>query len=293
MNQNNQIKCPFTGVLRNVFATRVAGGYRLVKLSEIGAWTTRDLPSPEELMSSYQSFDAGELSKQNFDEYKRLAGPILQREMAWHQMFPTDVESMRFLDYGCGGAHFVAAANDLGMCSMGIEVDKESVEHARSFGLNVVSGQLPDNKNIFGSQKFDVIKMSHVLEHVLSPFDLIQACYELLNAGGLLIINVPNQAALPSRIKIGMSKLGLRPKDYGYVQPPIHLHGLTPETLKAVGRHWNMDLLQVDEHSPMDKSHFPTSAGYWSNLPFQRMVYSASRLSNSPGYMTGIFRKVL
>ena len=40
--------------------------------------------------------------------------------------------------------------------------------------------------------KFDVIHMSEVLEHVPDPIDTLRITYTLLKPGGLLCLSVPN-----------------------------------------------------------------------------------------------------
>jgi SAM-dependent methyltransferase len=41
-------------------------------------------------------------------------------------------------------------------------------------------------------EKYDCIVMCDVLEHVLSPGQVLQHCYSLLNPGGIIYIQVPN-----------------------------------------------------------------------------------------------------
>jgi SAM-dependent methyltransferase len=43
---------------------------------------------------------------------------------------------------------------------------------------------------------FDVITMSHVIEHVHEPIQVLEACYRLLKPGGQLWIETPNISSL-------------------------------------------------------------------------------------------------
>jgi len=63
----------------------------------------------------------------------------------------------------------------------------------------------------FNSQKFDLITMLHVLEHVPNPEKYIEKIYQLLNKGGKLLIEVPNFNAWTRKIT-GQYWLSLDPE---------------------------------------------------------------------------------
>lgn len=41
-------------------------------------------------------------------------------------------------------------------------------------------------------KRYDVITLSHVIEHVHDPYNTLKNCYDLLSPGGLLFIDTPN-----------------------------------------------------------------------------------------------------
>ena len=51
----------------------------------------------------------------------------------------------------------------------------------------------------------------------------------LLNPGGLIHLELPNQNSLTSRLRQISSKVSL---DYGFIQPPMHLRAYRKETIQ-------------------------------------------------------------
>jgi len=80
----------------------------------------------------------------------------------------------RLLDVGCAFGSFMMAAESHGFTTTGVEYNPAVAAQARSFGLDVVTGDfleidLPDNT-------FDVITFWYVLEHVADPVSVLVAC---------------------------------------------------------------------------------------------------------------------
>jgi 2-polyprenyl-3-methyl-5-hydroxy-6-metoxy-1,4-benzoquinol methylase len=120
--------------------------------------------------------------------------------------------------------------------AMGNQPSKPALEFSRKkLGLDVdnIDFLLAD----FGTQKFDVITMWHVLEHVDRPESYIEKISRCLAPGGQLVIEVPNFNSWTA-CWTGAYWLGL---DLKY-----HLYFFTPETLS--------EMLQR-HHFRINKSH--------------------------------------
>lgn len=115
-------------------------------------------------------------------------------------------------DIGCGNGAFLSRANAMGWIASGCDTDEEAILSCKSQNLDAIHGGPLDSK--FDDRHFDVITMSHVLEHVTSPKELIQRAYELLNPGGLLWIATPNPDA------IGLKTFGA---SWRSLHMPLHL----------------------------------------------------------------------
>jgi len=120
------------------------------------------------------------------------------------------------LDVGCGSGAFCRAFTDLGIAWAGIDVNAEMVAFAQDKGLPV---EHMDLTRMDGSERFDVVYFSQVLEHILDPHAFLQAAYRLLRPGGIIHLDVPNHNSLTARIR----KLMRLKREFGFLQPPNHL----------------------------------------------------------------------
>lgn len=116
------------------------------------------------------------------------------------------------LDVGCGNGGFLLLAQQAGWTVEGIDFDAGAVQAARSRGLNVRYGGV---EMLDGQQAcFDVITLSHVIEHVHEPNALLKRLNELLKPGGVLWLETPNLTSLGA-LRFNAHWRGL--------EPPRHL----------------------------------------------------------------------
>ena len=118
----------------------------------------------------------------------------------------------RLLDLGCGSGLFLLRARSAGWDVIGADFDSKAVDVARGKGLDVRLGGL-EKFDPF-SEQFDVITLSHVIEHVPQPIEVLRDCYALLKPGGYVWIATPNIEAEGHSL-FGSSWRGL--------EPPRHL----------------------------------------------------------------------
>jgi len=90
-------------------------------------------------------------------------------------------------------------------------------------GLKVQLGSLEDQS--YSDNSFDVVFMSHVIEHVHDPESLVRRCFDLVQDGGQLVILTPNSRSLGHRI----FRSCWMPLD-----PPRHLHLFNMKVLKEM-----------------------------------------------------------
>jgi 2-polyprenyl-3-methyl-5-hydroxy-6-metoxy-1,4-benzoquinol methylase len=107
---------------------------------------------------------------------------------------PRPAPGDRLLDLGCGNGEFLSRARSAGWEVVGVDFDEEAVGVAKGRGLDVRLGgvEVLDPK----VERFHVITMSHVIEHVHDPRGVIEACHALLRPGGLLWMETPNIASI-------------------------------------------------------------------------------------------------
>lgn len=155
--------------------------------------------------------------------------------------------TMRLLDVGCGNGGYMQLARKAGWDVEGIDFDQEAVNAAGALGLTVYVGGIDVLSNI--REKYDVITLSHVIEHVYDPVGLLRNIHRLLKPGGSLWIETPN---INSRLSL---KYG---KNWRGLEPPRHLVLFTCEQLRkllftvgfsGVRQHWNRAAEWIEIHS--------------------------------------------
>ncbi|WP_118857361.1 class I SAM-dependent methyltransferase [Sphingomonas mesophila] len=115
----------------------------------------------------------------------------------------------RVLDIGCGDGGFLRNAEAMGWEAVGTDLDPVVVAKGRAAGLDVRLGTL---EAVDGP--FDVITLSHAIEHLHEPAKVLEACYELLREGGRLWVETPSMDAW------GLTRFG---PDWRGLEPPRHL----------------------------------------------------------------------
>lgn len=91
------------------------------------------------------------------------------------------------LDVGAGTGEFLLTAKKTGWKVAGVEVNAKAKNSATTKGLH-----LNDNLEAYQNQKFDVITLWHVLEHIPNLEASIQLLESMLKEEGHLIVAVPN-----------------------------------------------------------------------------------------------------
>ena len=130
----------------------------------------------------------------------------------------------RLLDVGCAAGNLLVRYRELGWSVAGVEMSEQACEVARSRDIEVHHGTIYDSPYEPGS--FDMIVLSHVIEHVLEPERFLARCADHLAPGGLLVLATPNASALG---------LGLFRSCWFPLDAPRHLMLFDPKTIRRLG----------------------------------------------------------
>jgi SAM-dependent methyltransferase len=190
---------------------------------------TRPRPTAEGLSFYYDQAYSGDkkvLDAKGF--YESPAGQLMNRYrlVTLAKARPLG-ESDVMLDVGCSYGSFISmAAHETGCQAFGLDIDEGSIAEAESLDLvQYRVGQLVDTD--WGDQRFTVITFIECLEHDLDPVRTLRAAHDLLEPGGLCMIEVPNFRSF-WRVLLRSNWLPLL--------IPQHLVHFTPSTLKATAR---------------------------------------------------------
>jgi SAM-dependent methyltransferase len=111
----------------------------------------------------------------------------------------------------------------------GFDPAPEAVDYARSRGLRAVVAGM-DRMDAFGGQRFDVVTLFHVLEHLGDPVGALrQIRDDVIRPNGALVIEVPNDFNALQEAAVDLHDL-----DEWWVAPPAHLNYFTVDSLCAL-----------------------------------------------------------
>jgi SAM-dependent methyltransferase len=108
---------------------------------------------------------------------------------SWGLVAPR-LEGLRTLDAGCSDGLYLKS---LSPDSVGIEQIPELAKVARERGHVVIEGDVETEVRILEKESFDAVLLSHVMEHVKRPIDLLEEIHRILRPGGVLILGLPTE----------------------------------------------------------------------------------------------------
>ncbi len=134
-----------------------------------------------------------------------------------------------WLDVGAGSGDLVSASAEAGFISLGLEPSKYLVEHAVSIGRTVVWKNLLD----LSEERFEVISLIDVIEHVENPRIMLSKACSLLSPGGILLIITPDVSSVMAKV-FGKSWWHIRPAHIGYFSKSTITRLLTELGLEVI-----------------------------------------------------------
>ena len=144
--------------------------------------------------------------KKRNQEYEDISGyvtrtAVFERYFNAHlDLIEKYVKRGKLLDVGCSVGLWMDTARKRGFEVFGIDSSREAINFARKeLRLNVKRGEF--ERMGFGRQKFNLIVLNHVLEHMENPVGVLKKSYKLLLSGGIVFVGLPNKASLLSKIQ--------------------------------------------------------------------------------------------
>lgn len=101
-----------------------------------------------------------------------------------------------FLDVGCSTGDFISNLPKIWK-STGLEINTSASIIAKSRGLKIVNTPL---EKLITNKKYDVIRASHVIEHIKDIEPFLSKIDQILTERGLLVIYTPNLNSLSQKI---------------------------------------------------------------------------------------------
>ncbi len=181
---------------------------------------------------------------------------------------------IRYLEVGCGSGASVRAATDLGWQATGIDIDPELI----GTGVEQHGADLrctPLLQGGFEGESFDFIRLRDVIEHLPNPYDSLLEIKRLLRPGGIALFVAPNEGALMNRFR---NFIGMKKTMVAYAQPPHHIHGFTPITIRRILERSGLKILMMKTTTPVDPEYVTSNNMRSANRPDLVAIWNAGRM---------------
>lgn len=138
-----------------------------------------------------ENYFSGRNAVESFDDLARIRRPYFRHRVKRIEALSNSQSALRMLDIGAATGEFVYEARQRGHAAEGFEFSADARQQARDkYSLELHSGNI---ETLADNEPYDVVHMNHVFEHVPDPRDTLSVIQRLLKAGGLLVIEVPQQ----------------------------------------------------------------------------------------------------
>lgn len=142
----------------------------------------------------------------------------------------------RILDYGCGLGFFIDSAFEAGYEPNGVEFNKHAIDYIRRRYAHRVF----HISDLDPTERYDVITMFDVVEHLLTPLDTIASLQRMLADNGVLAISTMDSTSFISRI------MGKRLEDFRRVRE--HVFFYSRSNLVSILMKQGFEILAIRSH---------------------------------------------
>jgi len=173
----------------------------------LASWE-HSLARSQELYDYYGQLSEEDLTRRHSPENRARQQELLKA-------FGDYTRGRKLLDVGCGDGQLLQTARDAGWDGLGIDLSETAIRLCHRRELTASKTDFFDES--LDEQRFDVVVMSELIEHVQSPQRFFKRAEELLDAGGVLYLTTPNFGSLARRM-LGNTWSVIHPEHIGYFE---------------------------------------------------------------------------
>ena len=194
-------------------------------------------PSPAQIADFYQVEDYYTHEEKEANNQESLSFlDRLRKHISWRldggeDLTPYDVKplltgnNLSICEIGCGNGGNLAKFLAEGFSVVGVEPDPTAREVAKRSVVNVFAGTAEELPEAVTNQQYDVVLMSHVLEHCLDINAAVANAKKVLRPGGIFLVETPNCQSRGFKSYQG---------EWPWSDIPRHLNFFTPYSLQKI-----------------------------------------------------------
>lgn len=187
-----------------------------------------------------------------------------------------DVEhqGLHVLDLGCGSGRISKELMNLGYSVAGLDFSEEAVKKALAKGVSAKRANLdegiPENDGAF-----DAVWAGDIVEHVFDPIGLLRESHRVLKKGGIMLITIPSDVGLVSRIKM---LIGISHQEGMYMNSGFYKHHtfFTPRLIGYMLKKAGFTVVSFQTVLILGKRRISVPS-YFPSAFFNEMIISARR----------------
>jgi 2-polyprenyl-3-methyl-5-hydroxy-6-metoxy-1,4-benzoquinol methylase len=169
--------------------------------------------------------------------------------------------NVRALDIGCGSGKLLTEMAKIGMETVGIDPDPIARAEANKNGHAVYDGTAEALPTELASGKFDLVTMTHVLEHCVNPIKALENARSVMSEEGLLYCEVPNAGSGYFETYGQISEM---------LDVPRHLYFFKKRNLEDIAAQAGLEIVGWRFHGLT--RHFAAGWKSWENGIYDRLV---------------------
>lgn len=156
------------------------------------------------------------------------------------RFFSVPPNELKLLDFGMGWGEWCRMAIAYGCTAFGTELSQSRVEHAKKFGVSVITWE------DISKHQLDFINTEQVFEHISNPLDTLYYLSKSLKPNGIIRISVPDGWDIKKRLAImdwsapKGSKNSLNP-----IAPLEHVNCFSENSLVRMAQICGLDQLKM------------------------------------------------
>jgi SAM-dependent methyltransferase len=290
------IQCPICAVDDTVELGQRGGefhryGYgvatRIVQCRQCSLIYPNPFPFPNDAAELYG--DPEKYFETHNSELKILNGRRLYRELLQR----SGQQEPRLLDIGSGQGELLEGARLEGAAQvLGLELSPAMADFARrEYGLTVKTMTVEEFAHE-SPEKWDIVVLNAVLEHVHDPDSMIRTISTLLEPGGWLFLDLPREPNLLTSIGNTVNRLAGNKAVYNLSPTwiPFHVFGFNQRSLSRLLDKHGLDMMECQVWA---STGVPARAELWDRLKAwgATQVMRLANLTGSAGNMSVWARK--